>query len=576
MNESKPHWRNSKRWISFALCIIVLCGLLANLPTTTHYTLSDKFIGHWTSILPPLLAVSVAVYFRSLVWALSSAFLLGAFLAYGPYPWVAIYSAGHQFIWVNLIKQFNIYIFGFLFALMGMVNVIYKSGGIDGLIAVISRFAKSSRSTKVTALIAGLAIFFDDYSNTIVVGSTMRKLTDKWKISREKLAYLVDSTTAPIAGLALVSTWIGFEVWLLGSTARDLGIDDGGYAIFLKLIPLRFYCWGTLIFIFLTSLMERDFGPMYRAEMRSAVEGKLLGDGARLLTRERGEAVEPAPGVPHRWINAALPLLVVIGGIFIGIIFLGHYRLELRGESISLFSITEWYQYVTAAVQSDTGAVAVLFWSSITGCLIAIGLARAQNILSLKQSIKVVFQSIHTMRMAIFIIIMAWSMKTICETLGTDTYLVSVLGDRLPLWLLPLLTFFLASGISFSTGSSWATMGILIPVVMPLSYAMGAFDHGGQILFYLTAAAVLDGAIFGDHCSPISDTTILSSLSTLCDPIDHVTTQLPYALTTMLIASLFGYVTVALGIPGWSFFILFPASAILFLWIAGKKVKGNP
>ena len=420
-------------------------------------------------------------------------------------------------------------------------------------------------------MLVGLAIFFDDYSNTIIVGSTMRRLTDRWKISREKLAYLVDSTTAPIAGLALISTWIGFEVWLLGETARDLGIEVGGYAIFLKLIPFRFYCWGTLIFILLSSFMERDFGPMYRAEKRSAVEGKLLDDDAHLLTLE-GEDNEPAPEVPRRWINAALPLLVVIGGILIGIIVVGRNHLLIIGENYSLFSMGEWSRFIAAAAQSDTGAMSVLFWSSLAGSVIAIALARGQNILSVKQSFKAFFRSIHTLRMAIFIIVMAWSMKTISQTLGTDTYLASLLDDRLPLWLLPLLTFLIAGIISFSTGSSWATMGILIPVVLPLIYTMGAFGDGDKLLFYLTAAAVLDGAIFGDHCSPISDTTVLSSLSSSCDHLDHVTTQLPYALTTMLIASIFGYIFVALGISGWTFFILFPVTTVLFLWIVGKKV----
>ncbi len=572
MKESEPYWRNLKHWVYFALSGIITCAVFANLPTNAPESLDGKFIGHWTSILPPLLAVSVAIFFRTLVWALTSAFLLGAFLAFGPSPWVAISSAVNQFIWANLTTQFNIYIFGFLFALVGLIHVTYKSGGIDGLVAILSRFAKSRRSTKITTMLAGLAIFFDDYSNTIVVGSTMRKLTDKWRISREKLAYIVDSTTAPVAGLALISTWIGFEVWLLGETARGLGMDIGGYSIFLKLIPLRFYCWGTLIFILLSSLTERDFGSMYRAEKRAAVEGKLLDDDAQLLTRDGGDN-EPTPEVPRRWINAALPLLVVIGGIFIGVIIVGHKQLLERGETYSLFSLSEWDRFIATAAQSGEGTMSVLFWSSVAGCVIAIALARGQNILSVKESFQALFQSIKTLRLAIFIIVMAWAMSTISQTLGTDTYLVSLLDDRLPLWLLPLFTFVLAGVISFSTGSSWATMGILIPVILPLMYSMETSDNGSNVLFFLAAAAVLDGAIFGDHCSPISDTTVLSSFSSACDHLDHVATQLPYALTTMIIASILGYIFVALGVSSWTFFILFPITAFLFLRVVGKKVE---
>ena len=571
MKESEPYWRKLKHWVYFALSGIIICGVFANLSTNVPESLEDKFVGHWTSILPPLLAVNVAIFFRTLVWALTSAFLLGAFLAFGPLPWVAIPSAVDQFIWANLTTQFNIYIFGFLFALVGLIHVTYKSGGIDGLVAIFSRYAKSRRLTKITTMLAGMAIFFDDYSNTIVVGSTMRKLTDKWRISREKLAYIVDSTTAPVAGLALISTWIGFEVWLLGETAHDLGMDVGGYTIFLKLIPLRFYCWGTLIFILLNSLMERDYGPMYRAEKRAAVEGKLLDDDAHLLTRDGGDN-EPAPEVPRRWFNAALPLLVVIGGIFIGVLVVGRTQLLAMGENYSLFSLSEWGRFIATAAQSSEGMMNVLFWSSVAGGFIAIVLARSQNILSIKESFQAFFQSIITLRLAVFIIVMAWAMKTIGQTLGTDTYLISLLDDRLPLWLLPLFTFVLAGVISFSTGSSWATMGILIPVILPLMYSLETSAHSGNVLFFLAAAAVLDGAIFGDHCSPISDTTVLSSLSSACDHLDHVATQLPYALTTMIIASILGYIFVGLGASNWTFFILFPITAFLFLRVVGKKV----
>lgn len=574
MKKSELYWLKPKRWIYFTLSVVFICGVFANLPTSALDSLDDKVIGHWTSVLPPLLAVCVAIFFRTLVWALTSAFLIGAFLAFGPWPWVAIPSAMNEFIWANLSTQFNIYLFGFLFALVGLIHVIYKSGGIDGLVAIFSRFAKSRRSTKVTTILAGFVIFFDDYSNTIVVGSTMRKLTDRWKISREKLAYLVDSTTAPIAGLALISTWIGFEVFLLGDAASDLGMEVGGYAIFLKLVPLRFYCWGTLIFILLNSFMERDYGPMYRAEKRSAVEGKLLDDNAYLLMGD-GREDELAPEVPRRWLNAAFPLLVVVGGIFTGILIVGRNQLLAIGENYSLFSLSEWARFIAAAVQSDTGAMSVLFWSSIAGSVIAIVLARAQNILSLEESFIAFFKSIRTLRMAIFIIVMAWSMKTISQTLGADLYLVSLLDDQLPLWVIPLLIFALAGIISFSTGSSWATMGILIPVGLPLIYSMETSDDGGRLLFYLAAAAVLDGAIFGDHCSPISDTTVLSSFSSSCDHLDHVATQLPYALTTMLIASIFGYVFVALGVSSWAFFILFPATAFLILRFVGKKVEAD-
>lgn len=571
MKESRLHRRKLKDCLYFVLTGGIICGIFANLPTNIPGSLEGKLVGHWTSILPPLLAVNVAIFFRTLVWALTSAVLLGAFLAFGPSPLIVISSGLNQFIWGNLTNQFNIYIFGFLFTLVGLIHVTYKSGGIDGLVMIFSRFAKSRRLTKVTTMFAGLIVFFDDYSNTIVVGSTMRGLTDKWRISREKLAYIVDSTTAPVAGLAFISTWIGFEVWMLSEASHNLGMDIGGYAIFLKLIPLRFYCWGTLIFILLNSLMERDYGPMYRAEKRATVEGKLFEDDAQLLTRKNAY-VEPRIEVPRRWINAALPLFVLIMGIFIGFTILGRNQLLTMGENYSLFTLSEWGRFITTAVQSGVEMMSILFWSSVAGSIIAIFLAWSQSILSIKESFQAFSQSIKTLKLALFIILMAWAMSTIGQTLGTDTYLVSLLDNRLPLWVLPLFTFVLAGIISFSTGSSWATMGIMIPVILPLMHSMENAADSGNLFFYLAAAAVLDGAIFGDHCSPISDTTVLSSFSSECDHLKHVATQLPYALTTMIIVSILGYIFVALGASNWTFFILFPIIAFLFLKFVGKKV----
>lgn len=246
------------------------------------------------------MAITVAVYFRTLVWALSSAFILGSVLAFYPHFMTAIPRGIKEFIWINFTGQFNLYIFLFLFALVGMIHVVYRNGGIHGLVTIFSRVAKGPRSAKIATMMAGLAIFFDDYSNTVVVGSTMRELCDKWRISREKLAYIVDSTAAPVAGLALLSTWIAFEVWLFEAVGSDLALEEGGYLIFVTIIPFRFYCWGTLMMVFLTSATGRDFGPMRKAEIHAALEGKLITDNARLLVPEGGEGLEPIPGKPQR------------------------------------------------------------------------------------------------------------------------------------------------------------------------------------------------------------------------------------------------------------------------------------
>jgi len=575
------YWKRPKRWAGFVVVCSLICVGFAALPTSVPEVLRGAPVGHWSSILPPLLAIVVAIAFRTLVWALSSAFVLGSVLAFWPSVLTAVPRGAQEFIWINFKGQFNLYIFLFLFALVGMIHVVYKSGGIHGLVSIVSGIAKTPSTAKIATFLAGMIVFFDDYSNTVVVGSTMRKLSDRFRVSREKLAYIVDSTTAPVAGLALLSTWIAYEVWLFDSVGGDLGLDVGGYAIFLTIIPFRFYCWGTLIFVFLTSALGRDFGPMLKAERRAAMTGKLVADSARPLAREGGDEIEPPPGKPHRWVNAALPLLVVVFGTLGGILLVGRARLLADGGSFGFASFAAWRDAFGATTNPEYGgggAMTVLFLASVSGGVVAVALAVSQRILTFRESARAYLRAIPTLWMAVFILVMAWGMKEVCTNgefgLHTDTYLISLLGDRLSVEALPLFVFLIASGMAFATGTSFGAMGILIPIILPLAYAMGAYEEGNRILFWLVAAAVLDGAIFGDHCSPISDTTVLSSIASNCDHIDHVSTQVVYALTTMVIASVAGYVAVAFGMPAGWYFLLFPLVSLGILYTAGGKVPG--
>jgi len=571
-------WRSPRRWGTCLAALTGICLLLWLLPTGPLPESAGEGQGHWSSLLPPLVAVVVAISFRSLVAALSSAFLTGALLNFGFNPVVFVPRALQDFLLANILGQFSLYIFGFLFALVGMVHVLYKSGGIQGLVQVFSRVAKGPQSAQAATLGAGFMIFFDDYSNTIFVGQTMRSLTDRWRVSREKLAYLVDSTTAPIAGLAVVSSWIAYEVWLLGSTAQSLGLETGGYALFVQMLPVRFYCWGTLMFLTLTVILQRDFGPMLKAEQRARTTGKVIADDARPLLRENPQRLEPPPGIPFRWWNAAVPLATVMAGVIGGILFVGWKRLTRDGLAVDFFSgaglrdIFGIVVYDPSLPEGGPGVPLVLFWAAVAGGVVAILLPVAQRLLGPWQATKAYGGSLPTLGITVFILPMAWAMKSICESLGTSYYLLSLVGDSLPVVTVPLLTFLLAAGMAFAMGTSWGTMGVMIPIMLPFVWKLGAGDPMQMTLFVLTAAAVLDGAIFGDHCSPISDTTVLSSVATGCDHLHHVATQLPYAVATMVLASLTGYSLVAIfGISPWLFFVLFPLCAAALLRLIGRR-----
>lgn len=597
-----PTWLRPKRWLAFFLTLLGVCSFLAIVPISpqdaapisevgeiavgAEETTSIDYLregardvqvrGHWTSLLPPLIAVMIAAFFRSMVAALVSAFVIGSFLSFGLNPLATAVLGVHDFLLVPTLSQFSLMIILFLVSLVGMVHVMSRSGGLSGLVGLLEKPAKGRKRAKMAIALSGLVVFFDDYSNTVVVGSTMRKLADRWKISREKLAYLVDSTTAPVAGLALLSTWVAFEVYLLGSTAKELGIEISGYGILLEMLPMRFYCIGTLFFVFLSSGLGRDFGPMLTAEKRSFHQGKLIADGHILLGGTLGSEAGNESEAPPRWYNAALPIAILLIGIVVGIVILGTSRLGAMGESVSLATSEGWRAAFGAAVydpsgNSDAGVMPALFLATIVAGLLAIAMPMAQGILKIGEVLGAYRKSLTTMWLAIFILMMAWSMREICEGLGTAEYLVAILGESIPLWLLPLLAFLVAAVMSFAMGTSWGSMGILIPIILPLAVAMGAAEAEHMIILFLTAAAVLDGSIFGDHCSPISDTTILSSVSSSCDHIAHVNTQLYYALATVTLSSVFGYLLVAQGMPIWLFYVLFPVSTIGLLLLLGKR-----
>ncbi len=601
-----PPWKRPERWLAFVLTFFGVCSFLAIVPVNRDAAALDEVaaavslssddisfmdylragarevqvVGHWTSLLPPLIAVLVAAFFRTMVGALVSAFTVGSFLSYGLNPLATGVLGVNDFLVQPVLSQFSIFIILFLLALVGMAHVMARSGGLSGLVDVVSRVAKTRDRAKVSVGLGGLLIFFDDYSNTMVLGTTMRRLADRWRISREKLAYLVDSTAAPVAGLALLSTWVAFEVQLLGDTSTSLGVGVSGYGLLVDMLPLRFYCIGALVFVFFSSALGRDFGPMLKAEQRAFDEGSQPKEGSGIQCIQSLDTMEEDSDSPRRWYNALVPIGAVMASTVVGILVLGASRLRASGEGFSFLSFADWRSAFGLAVydpktESDVGVVAVLLVAAIVGGILAVAMPVAQGVLRLKPALGSYAKGLPAMWMTIFILAMAWSMQEVCANLGTAQYLVAMLGGGMPLWLLPLLTFLVAAGMSFATGTSWGTMGILIPILLPLAAELGALEPDNFAIYLLTAAAILDGAIFGDHCSPISDTTVLSSASTGCDHIAHVGTQLSYALVAMVLSCVFGYLSVARGLPLWSFYILYPFVVYLFLLTFGKRLRST-
>lgn len=518
----------------------------------------------WTSLLPPLLAIILAITLRKVLLSLAFAILLGAFLHHSLNPLKAVWYGAYHYIWGNFMAEFSLLILGFVFVLVGMVNVVNRGGGMAGVVKLITRIARSARTACISAACMGTAIFFDDYTNTIVVGTTMRSFTDAMRVSREKLAYIVDSTAAPIAGLAVVSTWIGFEVMQLHGVAESLGIKSGGYVLFLKALPFRYYSIFAILFVFVVCVARRDFGPMLKAERRAFHTGELTEKDVDHTVDPMLRAADPKPSAPPRWINAAIPLLVVVFVIVGGILIRGGHLILAEGGDIG-FTLSSFRQCFVKVGGDGDMLFYLMFGASLAGYVTAGLLMLGQKILSLKEVVMALLSSWRILPAAL-ILVLAWSIRQVCDDLGTAQFLTALVKDLIHPVVLPIAIFLVSAAVAFSTGTSFGTMGIMLPTAAPLAFALG-----DPAIFVMSLGSVLDGAIFGDHCSPISDTTVLSSLSSSCDLVDHVETQMPYAVLCMIVAASCGYLPAAFGMPVIATYAIGIAVLIGFLMLVGRN-----
>ncbi len=532
------------------------------------------------SLLPPLVALFIAIFFRSVIPALLLGVLAGASVFHGgdliAMIWAEVSGllgaftfsewAGRGYLSRVISDSFNLKILGFTFALVGMVSVVSRMGGARGLVNALSRFARGPKSAQAVTSLMGTALFFDDYANTVVVGTTARSMTDRFRLSREKLAYIVDSTSAPVAGVAIVSTWIGYEVGLFDDLLGVLngvdGIPGSGYELFFVILPFRFYCFFALVLVFISAWQGRDFGAMYRAECRARLGGPLA-PPSRNTDPTRSEVMEKT-GVVPRAINAVVPVGSVLAFMF-GWIFWAGFTDQSQPD---LATLAGWKQiFVTAGDQVGD----ILIGASIFGSVIAISMAIGQGILTVKETAQSYFSGIRTLLHASAILILAWAIKAVCDDVGTGISIVALVGDNLSAIFLPFAIFALSGIVAFSTGTSWGTMALILPIAAPLA----ALISGQPWVVFASLAAVLDGAIWGDHCSPISDTTVLSSTATGCPHLAHVRTQLPYAILAMFVASVFGYLGVVNGLSLWLAYPLGIFSMAGALWFLGKAVPQN-
>jgi len=534
-----------------------------------------RVIPGWLTLLPPLLAILLALLFRQVVPALLAGIWIGAWTVAGG-PLSGALRTIDAYIVSSLTNRDHVAIVIFTLLLGGMVGVISRSGGTVGLVEALARGATNARRGQLFTWLLGILIFFDDYANTLLVGNTMRPVTDRLRISREKLAYIVDSTAAPVAAVALVSTWIGYEVSLIGDKLADLGSDRNPYILFLRSLPYNFYPILALAFGLLVAWSLRDWGPMLKAERR-AWSGQVFADGDVPLADFDSSALAPPEGQPRRWINAAVPVLLVLVVTFLSLWITGRSSLAGAADPFGTLPFWKLGMEGLGSVFSAGESFNSLLYGSLAGCLAALVLALGQRILSLTEGMNAWVGGMKSMMVAMVILILAWAIGDVCENLQTGRFIADILSDRLTPGLLPALTFLFSAVIAFATGTSWGTMALLIPFAIEAAFGVTAeagLDTGAaDNILYASVSSVLAGALFGDHCSPISDTTVLSSMSSGCDHVDHVRTQLPYAVLVAVVALAIGYVPVGFGVHPLLCLVVGTAVLAVLLRVFGRQAS---
>ena len=568
--------KRNVRLILMTMMMIMMTSISSFAAETDMSVINAEKFGVLT-LLPPLVAIILAFATKNVILSLVLGVMSGGFLL--NLNGINIFSAlFNSFLDLvnravsSLADPWNAGIILQVLAIGGVINLVAKMGGAKAIAEALAKKAKNARSAQLITWASGLLVFFDDYANALIIGPMMRPVTDKMKISRERLAFVIDATAAPVAGLAIISTWIGLEVGLIGDGFNAIGIETSAFGVFLNTIPYRFYNILILGFIVLTTILLKDFGPMREAELR-ARRGQVNSSSNKeideKISNEHSD-LEPLPGVKLNIWNAIIPIGILIVGSLFAFYYSG-YSTILGGDDTALIELIKNSPLSFVSIReafSNADASVALFQSALFAGIVAIVMGVNKKIFTVSEGLEMWVDGMKTLVITCVILICAWSLSSVIKELGTAKFLIQLLSGHIPAFLLPSIIFILGGIMSFATGTAYGTMGILMPLTIPLAYSISP----EMSYIVVCISAVLTGAIFGDHCSPISDTTILSSMGAGCNHIDHVRTQMPYALFVASIAILFGYIPAGFGLP---IYLILPVAFLAMfigIQILGKSV----
>ena len=494
--------KNIKRTAVLSMVLVLMFATTVFGAEQTEEYVPAVYATFW-ALVPPVVAIGLALITKEVYSSLFIGVLMGGIL-YSGFSFEGTITHIFEDGMINVLSDsYNVGILIFLVILGTMVCLMNRAGGSAAFGQFAADHIKGRVGAQLATILLGCLIFIDDYFNCLTVGSVMRPVTDKFKVSRAKLAYLIDATAAPICIIAPISSW----------AAAVTGFVEGedGFSIFVRAIPYNFYAILTIVMMIGMVLLRTEFGSMKFHE-KNALKGDLYTTPGRPYDTEK----QPEVSVRGTVLDLLIPIISLIICCMVGMLYTGGF---FSGED-----------FVTAFSQSD--ASLGLTMGSFFGLLITIGLYQVRRVLKFSECMACIPEGFKSMVPAIMILSFAWTLKAMTDSLGADVYVATVVASsaRSLLNFLPAIIFVVGCFLAFATGTSWGTFGILIPIVVAV------FENSNPDLMIISISACMAGAVCGDHCSPISDTTIMASAGAQCEHVNHVTTQLPYAVTAAVVS----------------------------------------
>lgn len=466
------------------------------------------------SLLPPIVAIVLSFITKQVLLSLFIGIFTGSLIISGWNPFAGIAHSLDTII-ASMTDDWNARLLLFNLLMGTGIAFIWKLGGSEALTRWARTKVKSRKSAGIGAWLLGIIVFFNDYVNAAIVGNVFRDVCEEHRMSTEKLSYILDSTAAPVATF-FISDWIAFQIGMIQSGIDAAGITSvRAFDGYIRSIPYNLYCIFAVLFVGMIAISGKDFGPMLKAEHRALTEGKIIKDGSQSMMNISFELGEPKKVKP-KIRTFFIPLIALVVVTLFGFWWTGR-----PGEDIM-------------EILGNADAATALLWGAFAMSLVGIFMALSQKIMDIKETMDTFLNGLKLMLLACAILVLAWSLGGITSEMQLADYIVSVVGDSISFTFLPIIIFVIGMFVAFSTGTSWGTMTILTPIAVPLAYKI----TNDPITSVAMAGVVFSGAIFGDHCSPISDTTVLASIFSGADHMDHVSTQVPYALTNAAVAGL--------------------------------------